>query len=140
MTWEKNVSRIGAYGTKRANAVRDILKIATNVSERVTRMRKENDMGIYIPNMSKPKSCYNHCDFIAMEEVGCPLKDYAESHQYKDKIHPNCPLIEIIADGFTRATLQGFSKIEVDANCGGAGLAEGWVEATISGERRTYGV
>ena len=50
---------------------------------------------IAIPNMSKPKSCYNHCDFIAMEEVGCPLKDYAESHQYKDKIHPNCPLIEI---------------------------------------------
>ena len=52
-------------------------------------------MGVYIPNMSKPKSCYNHCDFIAMEEVGCPLKDYAESHQYKNAIHPGCPLIEI---------------------------------------------
>ena len=50
---------------------------------------------IVIPNMEKPKSCYNHCDFIAMEEVGCPLKDYAESHQYKNAIHPDCPLIEI---------------------------------------------
>ena len=50
---------------------------------------------IAMPNMEKPKSCYNHCEFIAMEEVGCPLKDYTESHQYKDKIHPGCPLIEI---------------------------------------------
>lgn len=52
---------------------------------------------IAIPNMSKPKSCYNHCleDFIANEEIGCPLKDYAESHQYKNAIHPDCPLIEI---------------------------------------------
>ena len=51
---------------------------------------------IAIPNMEKPKSCYNHCEFIAMEEVGCPLKDYAESHQYKDRIHPDCPLIDIV--------------------------------------------
>ena len=51
---------------------------------------------IAIPNMDKPKSCYNHCDFIAMEEVGCPLKDYAESHQYKNAIHPDCPLIDIV--------------------------------------------
>lgn len=91
---------------------------------------------IAIPNMKMPKSCYNHCDFIAMEEVGCPLKDYAESHQYKNTIHPDCPLIEIIANDFTSETLQGFSKIEVEANCGGAGLVTGWVEAIISGERR----
>lgn len=55
-------------------------------------------MGVYIPNMSKPKSCYNHCNFIAMEEVGCPLNDYIESHQYKSRIHPDCPLIEIDDD------------------------------------------
>ena len=57
-------------------------------------------MGIYIPNKEKPKSCYNHCNFIAMEEVGCPLKDYTESHQYKDKIHPGCPLIEMDEEVF----------------------------------------
>lgn len=53
---------------------------------------------IAIHNMSKPKSCYNHCleGFIANEEIGCPLKNYEESHQYKTKIHPGCPLIEII--------------------------------------------
>lgn len=56
-------------------------------------------MGIYIPNVEKPKSCYNHCNFIAMEEVGCPLKDYTESHQYKDKIHPGCSLIDIVPCG-----------------------------------------
>ena len=50
---------------------------------------------IAIPNMDKPRSCYNHCEFIAMEEVGCPLKDYIESHQYKDRIHPDCQLIEV---------------------------------------------
>ena len=51
---------------------------------------------IAIPNMDQPKSCYNHCEFIAMEEVGCPLKEYIESHQYKDRIHPDCPLIDIV--------------------------------------------
>lgn len=51
---------------------------------------------IAIPNMDQPKSCYNHCNFIAMEEVGCPLKDYIESHQYKNRTHPACPLIEIV--------------------------------------------
>ena len=53
---------------------------------------------IAIPNMDKPKSCYNHCleGFIANEEIGCPLKDYIESHQYKNAIHPDCPLIEIV--------------------------------------------
>lgn len=52
---------------------------------------------IAIPNMEKPKSCYNHCleEFIANEEIGCPLKYYEDSHQYKNKIHPDCPLIEI---------------------------------------------
>lgn len=52
---------------------------------------------IAIPNMSKPKSCYNHCleDLIKNEEIGCPLKTYKESHQYKNGIHPDCPLIEI---------------------------------------------
>lgn len=57
-------------------------------------------MGVYIANMEKPKSCYNHCfeDFIANKEIGCPLKDYTESHQYKNAIHPNCPLIEINTD------------------------------------------
>ena len=54
-------------------------------------------MGVYIPNMSKPKSCYNHCfeGFIADKDIGCPLNDYIESHQYKSRIHPDCPLIEI---------------------------------------------
>lgn len=54
-------------------------------------------MNILIKGMEKPKSCYNHCleGFIANEEIGCPLKDYAESHQYKDRIHTDCPLIEI---------------------------------------------
>lgn len=58
-------------------------------------------MGIYLPNMETPKSCYNHCleDFIANKEIGCPLKDYIESHQYKDRIHPDCPLIEIVPCG-----------------------------------------
>lgn len=53
---------------------------------------------IAIPNIKKPESCYNHCleGFIANEEIGCPLKDYAESHQYKDRIHTDCPLIEIV--------------------------------------------
>lgn len=51
---------------------------------------------IAIPNIGKPKGCYDYCEFIAMEEVGCPLKDYAESHQYKDRIHPDCPLIDIV--------------------------------------------
>ena len=57
-------------------------------------------MGVYIPNMEKPKSCYNHCldDFINNEEIGCPLKTYKESHQYKAKIHPDCPLIEVDND------------------------------------------
>ena len=52
---------------------------------------------IAIPNMEKPKSCYNHCleGFIANKEIGCPLNDYIESHQHKNAIHPNCPLIEI---------------------------------------------
>lgn len=58
-------------------------------------------MMIAIPNVSKPKSCYNHCfeDFIANKEIGCPLNDYIESHQYKYKIHPNCPLIDIVTCG-----------------------------------------
>ncbi len=57
-------------------------------------------MGIYIPIMDKPKSCYNHCleGFIANEEIECPLKNYEESHQYKTKIHPDCPLIEVDDD------------------------------------------
>lgn len=54
-------------------------------------------MSILIKGMEKPKSCYNHCfeAFIATKEIGCPLKDYEESHQYKDRTHPDCPLIEI---------------------------------------------
>lgn len=54
---------------------------------------------IAISNMEMPKGCYNYCEFIAMEEVGCPLKDYVESHQYKNEIHPDCPLIEIVRCG-----------------------------------------
>ena len=52
---------------------------------------------IAIPNMEKPQSCYNDSleGFIANKEIGCPLNDYIESHQYKNAIHPNCPLIEI---------------------------------------------
>jgi len=58
-------------------------------------------MGVYIPNMEKPKSCYNHCfeGFIADKDIGCPLNDYIESHQYKNAIHPNCPLIDIVTCG-----------------------------------------
>lgn len=52
---------------------------------------------IAIPNMEMPKSCYNHCfeAFIANKEIGCPLNDYIESHQYKTRTHPDCPLIDI---------------------------------------------
>lgn len=50
-------------------------------------------MSILIKGMDMPKSCYNHCDFIAFEF--CPLKDYIESHNYKSSTHPDCPLIEI---------------------------------------------
>lgn len=57
-------------------------------------------MGVYIPNIKKPKSCYNHCNFIAMKEIGCPLKEYAESHNYKDEIHPHCPLLEMDEEVF----------------------------------------
>lgn len=56
-------------------------------------------MNILIKGMKKPKSCYNHCEFIANKEIGCPLKDYIESHQYKNAIHPDCPLIEIVRCG-----------------------------------------
>lgn len=58
-------------------------------------------MNILIKGMEKPKSCYNHCleGFIANEEIGCPLNDYIESHQYKNAIHPDCPLIEIVTCG-----------------------------------------
>lgn len=57
-------------------------------------------MNILIKGMEKPKSCYNHCleGFIANKEIGCPLNDYIESHQYKSKTHPDCPLIEIDTD------------------------------------------
>ena len=55
---------------------------------------------IAIPNTEMPKSCYNHCNFIAMKEIGCPLKEYEESHNYKDKIHPQCPLLEMDEEAF----------------------------------------
>ena len=58
----------------------------------------ENDMGVYIPNMSKPKSCKEcqwHLDFyIEDEQVGglCTITE-------KDDKENDCPLIEIARCG-----------------------------------------
>ena len=60
--------------------------------------QKENDMGIYLPNMSKPKGCKEcqwHLDFyIKDEKVGglCTITE-------KDDKENTCPLIEIVRCG-----------------------------------------
>lgn len=76
---------------------------------------------IAIPNMEKPKFC-DDC-FVPLSKCEYFAKDGID----------HCPIIDIVTDDFTRAKLQGFGKIEVDAFCGG----DGWVEAVISGERRS---
>lgn len=75
-------------------------------------------MGVYIENMEKPKSCYNHCleGFIANEEIGCPLKDYTESHQYKDGVHPDCPLIDIVTCGECKHWYRNEPPIDEECN------------------------
>ena len=41
--------------------------------------RKENDMGVYIPNMSKPLTCdecivpLSRCDYLQGRAIKCPL-------------------------------------------------------------------
>ena len=61
---------------------------ATIIAKIVFGVRKENDMGVYIPNMSKPKSCaecelWSNCFYPkAPKEID-------------NKVTPDCPLIEI---------------------------------------------
>ena len=53
-------------------------------------------MGVYIPNMSKPKDCYL-CEFTNGYECwsnGEPWFDVKEAYA-KRTLSPNCPLIEI---------------------------------------------
>ena len=63
---------------------------------------EENDMGVYIPNMSKPKRCKEcqwHLDFyIEDEQVGglCTITE-------KDDKENTCPLIEIDDELFKKA-------------------------------------
>ena len=60
----------------------------------------ENDMGVYIPNMSKPKDCYL-CEFTNGYECwsnGEPWFDVKEAYA-KRTLSPNCPLIEIVTCG-----------------------------------------
>ena len=61
-------------------------------------MNEENDMGVYIPNMEKPKECKEcqwHLDFyIEDEQVGglCTITE-------KDDRENDCPLIDIVTCG-----------------------------------------
>ena len=91
---------------------------------------------IAIPNMEKPKSCYNHCleDFIANKEIGCPLKDYIESHQFKHSIHPNCPLIEIVPCGECK---HGIEHPIEDVECGLTSIFMSKTDSCSYGERKT---
>ena len=57
-------------------------------------------MGVYIPNMSKPKDCYL-CEFTNGYECwsnGEPWFDVKEAYA-KKTLSPNCPLIEIVRCG-----------------------------------------
>lgn len=67
-------------------------------------------MGVYIPNMSKPKDCYL-CEFTNGYECwsnGEPWFDVKEAYA-KRTLSPNCPLIEI-GDIEYRA-FKGFTKM-----------------------------
>ena len=61
---------------------------------------KENDMGVYIPNMEKPKNCYA-CSFN--DGIFCALIDNDTDAFIKEnpteKVLPDCPLIEIVRCG-----------------------------------------
>jgi hypothetical protein len=96
---------------------------------------------IAIPNMSKPKSCYNHCleEFIANEEIGCPLKDYIESHQYKNAIHPNCPLIDIVRCGECNLMRSFYDDGREVMICQRTNLPTQPIRFCSEGERRSDG-
>ena len=50
-------------------------------------------MGVYIPNMDKPKNCM---DCIVEEYADCDVwKGVDSASNYKDSRYPKCPLIEI---------------------------------------------
>ena len=64
-------------------------------------------MGIYIPNMSKPKNCYQ-CSFN--DGIFCALIDNDTDAFIKDKptevvtkVLPDCPLVEIDDELFKKA-------------------------------------
>lgn len=58
--------------------------------------REENDMGLYIPNMEMPKTCFS-CSFN--DGIFCALIDNDTDAFIKETALtsrlPNCPLIEI---------------------------------------------
>lgn len=50
-------------------------------------------MGVYIPNMSKPKNCM---DCIVEEYADCDIcKGMISASKYADRRYEHCPLIEI---------------------------------------------
>ena len=53
-------------------------------------------MGIYIPNMEKPKSCWE-CRLMD-GEANCLVTDEGISSK-QEGIHPDCPLIDIVTCG-----------------------------------------
>lgn len=54
---------------------------------------KENDMGVYIPNMSKPTTCY-----MCKIADACKFKPKVEWERWQ-KVADDCPLIEIVTCG-----------------------------------------
>lgn len=51
-------------------------------------------MGVYIPNMDKPKSCY---DCKVEKEADCHIwRGIDSASNYTDRIYGLCPLIEIV--------------------------------------------
>lgn len=69
-------------------------------------------MGVYIPNMSKPKDCYL-CEFTNGYECwsnGEPWFDVKEAYA-KRTLSPDCPLIDIITCGECKHWYN-------DADCG----------------------
>lgn len=67
-------------------------------------------MGVYIPNMEKPKDCYL-CDFTNGYECwsnGEPWFDVKEVYA-KRTLSPNCPIIDIVTcGGCSRRKKNGF--------------------------------
>ena len=53
-------------------------------------------MGVYIPNMEKPKSCWE-CRLMD-GEANCLVTDEGISSK-QEGIHPDCPLIDIVTCG-----------------------------------------